>query len=100
MLVSNSVYLEIFVHLLSLSALECLVLAMVKMNLPTWPRSALAAMCLRGFCMIKGLVGEMKCLVFQNCNWETMAVERVTGNVLLQLEFQPVFSLLLLAEIA
>ena len=99
MLVSNSLYRVMFVHLLCLGAIECLLLAMVKMSLPTWPRSTLVAMCSRGFCTIKVLMGKMKCLVFQSCNWETMAVGRIMENALLQLGFHPAPTLLLLSEI-
>lgn len=101
MLVSSSLCHGMCVHPLCLGAIECLLLGVVKMRLLTWPRFILVAMCLRGFCMIMVLIPEMMCLVSQNCNWETMEVERIIiGNALLQLGFQLVLTLLLFAEVA
>ena len=101
MLVSSNLCHGMCVHLLYLGATEFLLLGVVKMRLHTWPQCISVAMCSRGFCMIMVLMPEMMCLVSLNCNWETMEVERVIiGNVLLQLGFQPVLTLLLFAEIS
>ena len=69
MLALNSLYQVMFVHLLYSGAIESQRLAMVKMNLPTWPRSILVAMCSRGFSMIMVLMRKMQRPVFRNCNW-------------------------------